>query len=232
MSNFHTLRNVGGRPRGPTNRGGRPRVSNRGRGQILNILPNVPPTRGRSRLNTPRNRPTRPTRPTRPVRPRGRPPILDRPQVNNPPEVNNPFIVHNPANNPDEPMLPQRGRPPNPPAAARPAGRRTANSPTFLTLRNQNFNDDQFKFEFKSHQESMIALPCNTCNRKFYDVIVSPETNLCEYCSSHNDAARPNHFTAENHMDPGDQPAIFKLLTLVEEMLISQVFILIYKLFI
>ena len=96
-------------------------------------------------------------------------------------------------------------------------------SPSFLNVRNQQFNEEQFKFNFKRHQEQMISQECNVCNRKFYDVIVLPGKDRCEDCFKCVQSNRPKRFIAENNMDPGVQPPLFKRLTLVEEMLIAQV---------
>lgn len=159
-------------------------------------------------------------RPLGRARGRGRPRIINRV---------NPLIVPIPdalpqiqINVPDLSPPPQRGRPPiQRPAQQTP--RLTTSSPTFLNVRNQIFNEDEFKFNFKRHQESMVSNVCNICNRKFFDVIVLPGSDRCEDCAKCTRADKPNRFTAENNMDPGEQPTIFKRLTLIEEMLIAQV---------
>jgi hypothetical protein len=122
-------------------------------------------------------------------------------------------------------LPPPTGRPQvqRPPTSEAPSSSTTnRRSPTFLNIRNQEFNEDQFKHSFKNFQQSMIAGECSTCNRKFYDVIIETG-NKCKDCVTCESENKPNRFTAANNMDPGDQPNIFKRLTLVEEMLIAQV---------
>src|SRR5581483_11805034 len=85
-------------------------------------------------------------------------------------------------------------------------------------------NEIRMLKNFRKKMENIHYKICNVCNEKIPSLILVQEM-MCRRCFS--EKSVPKKFSAENNMDPGKVPDELKALTEIEQMLISQVFIVI-----
>ena len=66
---------------------------------------------------------------------------------------------------------------------------------------------------------------CNTCNERWFDMGVGPQTGRCQRCSTemHKFKEIPPMFSYQNDMDPGPQPECLKRLNTVEQAAIARI---------
>lgn len=75
---------------------------------------------------------------------------------------------------------------------------------------------------FESFQRTIRNQECVICHRKFFDVKIN-FCGVCLDCSKCDTQNKPNLFTDENDMNPGDQPKELQNLSYIEEQLIAQI---------
>ena len=77
---------------------------------------------------------------------------------------------------------------------------------------------------FHSQLESIEFEECSICNERWFHLEIGPKSGKCRRCAQERTLPGiPKTFSAENDMNPGEQPACLKILNTVEVAAISRI---------